>query len=202
MVREGQVQLLIPVSMVLARLSNWARFVCGLLLTLLYAGPPLQAQALSEGQIKAAFLYNFAKYIEWPAEAFAAKEASFSMCLVGRDSLGASLDSFEGKTVHGRTVVVRRIASTSEDFRGCHILFVSESEQRRVTSLVRSNQAALLTVSDIDGFIDMGGGIGLLNAEERIQFEVNLGVLQRASLRASSQLLRLARNTNSLRAKN
>ncbi len=178
------------------------RFAGGLLLALLCGAPPLQAQALSEAQIKAGFLYNFARYIEWPADAFSSKEAVFSMCLVGRDTLGPPLDSFDGKTVHGHPVVVKRFGSVSEDFRGCHILFVSESEQRRVASLVRGAQAAQLTVSDIDGFIDMGGGIGLLNADERIQFEVNLGALQRASLKASSQLLKLARNSSSMRGRN
>ncbi len=176
--------------------------VGGLLLALLCGAPQLQAQALSEAQIKAGFLYNFAKYIEWPAEAFSSMEAPFVMCLAGRDTLGASFDSFDGRTVHGHSVAVRRMGGASEDFRGCHILYVSESEQRRVASIVRGSQPALLTVSDIDGFIDMGGGIGLLNADERVQFEVNLGALQRASLKASSQLLKLARNSSSMRGKN
>lgn len=184
------------------RIGPLLRIAAGLLLLLLGGSVPLQAEGLSEPQIKAGFVYNFAKYIEWPAEAFAAKEAPFSMCLVGRDAFGAAFDSFEGKTVHGRAFVVRRIGGAGEDFRGCQILFVSDSEQRRAAALVRSSQAALLTVSDIDGFIDMGGGIGLLNAEDRVQFEVNLGALQRASLKASSQLLRLARNSGSLRGKN
>jgi hypothetical protein len=188
--------------MKLSRYPLILRIACGLLLALLGSAPHLQAQALSEAQIKAGFLYNFARYIEWPVEAFASKEAVFSMCLIGRDTLGSPLDSFDGKTVHGHPVVVKRFGSASEDFRGCHILFVSESEQRRVASLVRSAQAAQLTVSDIDGFIDMGGGIGLLNADERIQFEVNLGALQRASLKASSQLLKLARNSSSMRGRN
>lgn len=178
------------------------RIVGGLLLALLSGSPPLQAQALSEAQIKAGFVYNFAKYVEWPTEAFSAKDAPLVMCLVGRDTLGAPLDSFDGKSVHGRLVAVRRLAGASEDFRGCHILYISESEQRRVASITRTAQTALLTVSDIDGFIDMGGGIGLLNADERIQFEVNLGVLQRASLKASSQLLKLARNNSSMRGRN
>lgn len=176
--------------------------VCGLLLTLLGGASPLQAQALGEAQIKAGFVYNFAKYIEWPAEAFFGKDGTFVMCVVGRDTLGAPLDSLDGKTVHGHPVVVRRMGGASEDFRGCHVLFVSESEERRAASIVRTSQAALLTVSDIDGFIDMGGGIGLVNADERIQFEINLGALQRASLKASSQLLKLARNSSSMRGRN
>jgi hypothetical protein len=184
------------------RIPPLLRIACSLVLLLLSGSPSLQAQALSEAQIKAGFLYNFAKYIEWPGEAFSSKDASFVMCLAGRDTLGASFDSIDGKTVHGHPVAVRRMGGGSEEFRGCHILFVSESEQRRVASIVRTGQSALLTVSDIDGFIDMGGGIGLLNADERVQFEVNLGALQRASLKASSQLLKLARNSSSMRGKN
>lgn len=190
--------------MIHLRIPPVLRMVCGLLLALLGVAPSVQAQAqvLSEAQIKAGFVYNFARYIEWPAEAFFGKDATFVMCLVGRDTLGTPLDSFDGRTVHGHPVVVRRMGGASEDFRGCHVLFVSESEQRRAASIVRASQAALLTVSDIDGFIDMGGGIGLVNADERIQFEINLGALQRASLKASSQLLKLARNSSSLRGKN
>ncbi|MBK6975216.1 MAG: YfiR family protein [Sterolibacteriaceae bacterium] len=188
--------------MIHLRIPPVLRMVCGLLLALLGSAPPVQAQALSEAQIKAGFIYNFARYIEWPAEAFFGKDANFVMCLVGRDTLGTPLDSFDGRTIHGHPVVVRRMGGASEDFRGCHVLFVSESEQRRAASIVRASQAALLTVSDIDGFIDMGGGIGLVNADERIQFEINLGALRRASLKASSQLLKLARNSSSLRGKN
>lgn len=188
--------------MIPLRIPLMLRIVCGLLLALLSSAAPLRAQVLSESQIKAGFLYNFAKYIEWPAEAFPGKDAPLTLCVIGRDTLGPPLDSFDGKVVHGHPVAVKRMAGGSEDFRGCHILFVSESEQRHLAPILRTAQGPLLTVSDVDGFIDVGGGIGLVTADERIQFEVNLGALQRAGLKASSQLLKLARNVGSMRGRN
>jgi len=184
------------------KIPRWIRLAAGLALALFSGTQALQAQALSEAQVKAGFLYNFAKYIEWPGESFFSKDAPMWFCVAGRDPFGATIDSFDGKQIHGRPIVIRRVPSGSDDFRGCHILFVSDSEQRHLAPLLRSAQGAVLTVSDIDGFIDMGGGIGLVNADERIQFEVNIGSLQRASLKASSQLLKLARNVGSMRGKN
>lgn len=188
--------------MKLLRLPIWPRIALGMLLALACGAPGLQAQALSEAQVKAGFLFNFAKYVEWPAEAFYSKEAPVWLCVAGRDPFGQAIDAFDGKQVHGRPIVVRRITAGSDDFRGCHILYISDSEQRHVAPLLRSAQGAILTVSDIDGFIDVGGAIGLVSADERIQFEVNAATLQRSSLKASSQLLKLARNAGSVRGRN
>jgi hypothetical protein len=186
----------------LLRFHFWRRVALGLLLAMVSGTPGLKAQALSEAQVKAGFLFNFAKYVEWPVEAFHSKEAPVWLCVAGRDPFGPAIDAFDGKQVHGRPIVVRRIPSGSEDFRGCHVLYVSDSEQRHVAPLLRSAQGSILTVSDIDGFVDVGGAIGLVNADERIQFEVNVSTLQRASLKASSQLLKLARNASSVRGRN
>lgn len=188
--------------MSLLRSSSRARAAYALLLVFLCAAPALRAQALSEAQIKAGFLYNFAKYIEWPAESFAHKDTPMTFCVLGRHPFGTAVDGLSAKSVHGRPIAVRRIASGGDDFRACHVLFISDSEQRQLVPILRGLQGALLTVSDIDGFIDVGGGIGLVAADERIQFEINLGTLQRASLRASSQLLKLARNVGSRRGRN
>lgn len=186
----------------LLRFRFWRRVALGVLLAVASSTSGLQAQALSEAQVKAGFLYNFVKYIEWPAEAFLSKDAPVWMCIAGRDPFGSAVDAFDGKQVHGRSIAVRRIPAGNEDFRGCHVLYVSDSEQRHVAPLLRSAQGAILTVSDIDGFIDVGGAIGLVSADERIQFEVNAATLQRASLKASSQLLKLARNAGSVRGRN
>lgn len=148
---------------------------------------------LSDAQIKAGFVYNFAKYIEWPGEAFQHKDAPFTLCMVGRDSLAGAMAALEGKSVHGRPLHLRKLA-TAEDLRECHLAFFSDSEERRLAQTLRGTSGPLLTVSDVDGFVDVGGGIGLVYTDERIQFEVNLPALQKANLKASSQLLKLARN--------
>ncbi|MBK7235272.1 MAG: YfiR family protein [Sterolibacteriaceae bacterium] len=84
-VPQGETRVLSDSAMIHLRIPPVLRMVCGLLLALLGSAPPVQAQALSEAQIKAGFIYNFARYIRWPAEAFFGKDASFVMCLVGRD---------------------------------------------------------------------------------------------------------------------
>lgn len=169
------------------------RLTCALLFALCAGSPPLKAQALSEIQVKAGYLYNFARYIEWPVEAFPGANAPFVLCVAGRDPFGQALQAIDGKPVQGRPLQVRRGVAV-ENLQGCHLAFFSDSEERRAVQALRWTGGALLTVSDIDGFIDVGGGIGLVYSDERIQFEVNLPVLQRAGLKASSQLLKLARH--------
>jgi len=148
----------------------------------------------SEAELKAALTLNFARYVEWPERAFASREAPFQFCLVGRDSLGAAFSALESRTLQNRPVKVRRNVPP-DDTRGCHVVFASELEERRVPLLLRSLAGQpVLTVGDADGFIDNGGAIGIVPGEQRLQFEVNRAVLDQARLKASSQLLKLARS--------
>lgn len=150
--------------------------------------------ALTEAQAKAAFVLNFARYVEWPASAFANREAPVVACLVGRDALGAALAALDGRAVQSRTLKVRR-GVPAEDLRGCHLVFIAESEDRRIVPIVRSVAGQpVLTVSDAERFIDIGGGIGLVFGDERLQFEVNRAALEQAQLKAAAPLLKLARN--------
>lgn len=149
---------------------------------------------LSEQQIKAGFVLNFARYVEWPEQAFAGKEAPLILCVLGRDPFGGALSAIERRSVQGRELRVRRDV-LAEDTRGCHVLFVSDSEARRLAPILRQVAGnPILTVSDIEGFTDAGGGIGMTHGDERLQFEVNLDALQQGRLKASSQLLKLARS--------
>lgn len=157
---------------------------------------PVRAQTPTptEYQVKAAFLYNFAKFTEWPDDGRVAREGGYTLCIVGRDPFGAALDEIAGRQVHGLPLRVRRAVSL-DTVRDCQILFVSESEERRLPELLRAIEARpVLTVSDIDGFADAGGMIGLALADRRLQFDVNLGAATRSNLRISSQLLKLARS--------
>jgi hypothetical protein len=158
-----------------------------------------QADTPSEYQVKAAYLFNFAKFIEWPAHAFAGKDALFVLCIAGRDPFGAALAPFEHKPVQSRELRVRR-GVAADDLRGCHILFVPYSEERRLTRFVRAAEGLpVVTVSEIDGFAEAGGVIGLVEADRRIQFEINLASAQLGGMRISSQLLRLARAVREVR---
>lgn len=163
-------------------LGAWALFALG-------QEPP------GEYDVKAAFLFNFAKFLEWPAEAFASRQAPLTLCIAGRDPFGAALAAYDRRMVQSRELRVRRSVS-AEDLSGCQMLFVADSEERQVRRILRAAlERPIVTVSDIDGFADAGGTIGLVNAEKRVQFEVNLASAQQARVKVSSQLLRIARNT-------
>ncbi|CAG0945533.1 hypothetical protein ANRL1_02405 [Anaerolineae bacterium] len=146
----------------------------------------------SEYHVKAAFIFNFAKFVEWPESSFGRRDAPLVVGILGRDPFGDALDSIRGKNVQGRSIVVRRIEK-GEDLAGCHILFVCASERRGAASVVKDlRNAPVLLVSDIKGFTRLGGTIGLRTVRNRIQFEINPDAAQRAGLRMSAQLLRLA----------
>jgi hypothetical protein len=150
-------------------------------------------QPLSDQQMKAAFVLNFIRYTEWPERAFATQDAPLAVCILG-DPNASGMAGIAGKSLKGRSVQVRSAAS-ADDARGCHVLYIPEADARRFVGTLRALQGTpVLTVSEADGFIDIGGMIGLVHIDNRLQFEVNLGVIQQAQLKASSQLLRLARN--------
>ncbi len=148
----------------------------------------------SEYEVKAAFLYNFAKFVEWPAEAFEDKNAPIIICVLGGDPFGTDLDrTVQGKTANARGFVVKRSTSV-EDVGRCHILFVSSSEQPRLREVLdKVKDSNVLTVGDTEGFAERGGIINLTKEENKIRFEVNVDAAKRAGLKISSKLLDLAK---------
>jgi len=164
----------------------------GLFVALLGGVPSVQANNESEYRLKAAFLYNFAKFVEWPPEAFANEEAPLLICIAGANPFGDALDTLSGKTVASHPVEVRHIP-TATGLEPCHVVFIGRAEQGRFQALLaKLNHLPILTVSDIDDFARAGGMIGLVEAEQRIRFAVNLTVARQADLKLSSQLLKLA----------
>lgn len=162
--------------------------------TALCGGPAAFGQqvTLSDQQLRAAYVLNFLRYVDWPERAFAGPDAPLVLGVLGVEAAGFA--GIAGKVVRGHPVTVRAVTG-SDDARACHALYFPEQDARRFVGLLRSLQnAPVLTVSDVEGFIDIGGMIGLVHADNRLQFEVNLGGLSQAQLKASSQLLRLARN--------
>lgn len=170
---------------------------------LLAASMAATAQStLSEAQAKAAFVLNFARYVEWPERVFTHRNAPLLICLLGRDSVATAVAALKGRQVQGRVVAVRQLASVHQA-RACQVLFIAESEQRRLATTLRALAGQpLLTVSDSEGFIDAGGAIGLVHGDGRLQFEVNRHAIEQAQLRASSSLLKLARNLADFKGKN
>lgn len=149
-----------------------------------------------EYRIKAAFIYNFAKFTRWPAGSFADDEAPLDFCIYGDDPFAGALDAVAGRTIRGRRVVVRRIAAI-EASAGCHLLFISDSEAGRLTGILAAlGDRPVLTVADMPDFARAGGIINLTtNADDKLRFEINTGTARRAGLKLSSKLLSLAEIT-------
>lgn len=151
-----------------------------------------------EYEVKAAFLYNFAKFVEWPSTAFATADAPLVFCIQGRDPFGGRLERVvNDRTANARRIEVRKqLAGAPVD--GCHLVFVPESEERSVARLLQpvelAQEAPVLTVGESGRFAEAGGMIRLLVEEGRVRFDINAGVAERAGLRLSSQLLKLARH--------
>lgn len=156
--------------------------------------PSPAAPAPREYDIKAAFLFNFASFVEWPAAAFPDATAPFVIGVIGDDPFGRILDEIvAGEQVNGHRLIVRRLALPHLKEGGvCHILFISSSEARRLRPILRQvGGRPILTVSDVPQFIDAGGAIGF-TTEGRVRLVINPVALRAARLGVSSKLLRLA----------
>jgi hypothetical protein len=152
------------------------------------------AAASLEYRVKAAFLYNFAKFIEWPPPAFSGPESPYSICVLGEDPFSDDLDVAVGEnTVQGRRIVVRRFGDV-KDAPGCHILFISSSERKKLPTILASLGAMpTLTVGEDEEFTRLGGGLRFFRLENKVRFEINLQATERARLKVSAKLLNLAR---------
>ena len=158
----------------------------------------LEAGAAGPGEyeVKAAFLYNFARFVEWPRDPDS--DGEFVVTVLGRDPFGSALDNtLRGKTVDQRQIVVRRI-SRSEDVGRSQIVFICDSEKERLPAILKSLEAApVLTVGEMDEFAERGGVIRFKVEQDRIRLEINVAAAERSRLRISSQLLKLARIVDS-----
>jgi hypothetical protein len=143
--------------------------------------------------VKAAFIYNFAKFAEWPARAFGGPSTPLRFCAIGAAPFGTALDALEGKPVRARPLVVRALDGV-EEAAGCHVLFVGRGGAEgipRVLDAVRGEP--VLTVGESDGFCRAGGVINFVTRDGKVRFEINPDAADRAGIRLSAQLLRLAR---------
>ena len=176
-------------------LSGVVRFF----LVLALVGSPLsarvQAQSSNEYQVKAAFLYNFAKFVDWPAEAFGGSNGMLIIGVVGDDPFGGALDqAIDGKSIGGRSLVVRRL-KWGQDLRSCQILYISSSERKHLPQIIQSLRgASVLTVGDMGQFNQQGGIINFIMEASKVRFEINSRGADQARLRISSKLLALAKN--------
>jgi hypothetical protein len=148
----------------------------------------------SEYQVKAAFLFNFTKFVEWPEGSFEDPQAPIVVGIIGDDPFGDDLERIiAGQKVQGRGLVIRR-ERWGDDLRRCQVLFVSASEHEHSSRILGSVQSAgVLTVSDMEGFAEAGGVIEFVTQENRVRFIVNLDSATQSKLHLSAKLLALAR---------
>ena len=147
---------------------------------------------LDETQIKAVFVLNFAKLTEWPIGT-ADDNSTFTIAILGKVPSSAFVKTLQSQTVHGVKISVRPIEEAGEA-KGSRLLYISVSERRRLPGIMRElNQQSILTVSDMTGFCEAGGMIGLVPVQNRLGFDVNMVPVRKSRLTLSSQLLKLAR---------
>jgi hypothetical protein len=181
------------------RIKRWSELrralkVLGLMLALAcIAGG--QAPIPSEYQVKAAFLYNFAKFVEWPASSFSSLAAPLQICVFGPNPFGEALREItRDKVVGGRKIAVNDLTDVRQT-RNCHILFISAAETVHAKEIFeRLRGTSILTVGDTRDFIGQGGMINFVLENERVQFEVNRKTAEQSGLKISSKLLSLARS--------
>jgi hypothetical protein len=159
------------------------------------AGAPQRPEATPsvEYQVKAGFLFNFAKFVQWPAGVFSAPDSPIVVGILGDDPFGPFLDQVaQAEPVGQRKVVIKRI-TRPEDASQCHILFVPRSVSGPSAVILAGLRAkSVLTVGETDRFLEQGGIINLVIDKGKVRFEINLDAAKEARLTVSSKLLKLA----------
>jgi hypothetical protein len=147
-----------------------------------------------EYQVKAAFLLNFIKFIDWPESAFADQGSPVAICILGYDPFGHALDQVvEGETVNGRKVALQRIKRLPPS-KSCQVLFIGKSEKDTLKTILPELEPGVLTVGEGESFMRAGGMIAFVIENRRVRFDVNQAVAETAALKLSSKLLSVARS--------
>lgn len=179
--------------------ANSGRVVLGLLLALAVPAhlrpqsAAAQTTKANAGEVQAAYLFNFGKFVKWPAVAPANQSGAFTICVFDDDPFGAVLQStLAGESLGGKPVAVKRIARV-QDATACHILFISSAQGKELKAILSAiDESAVLTVSDIPDFSKRGGMIQFVLEGNRLRFEINLEGTERSHLVLPSELLKVA----------
>ena len=185
-----------------AAFHRHCRTFCACLLAILLASadlraasePPLtsESEALPEYLVKAVMLYHFARFTKWPKDAFTDSDTPVRICVLGQDPFGSDLDSLVSYQIRGRDIVTTRLRN-ARHAKECHILFIAESEEKRLLSILKVLvERPILTIADMDKFARRGGIIHLKIHKETVRFEINTGSAQQVELTFSSEMLMLA----------
>jgi hypothetical protein len=182
------------------------------LLTMSGAGQ-FRAESTSsrEYRIKAAFLYNFIKFVEWPKEKTADSNEPIIIGIIGKDPFGNAFEPIKDKPVKGKKLIIKRFKGFEEPkksgekdepnlhpkieaLRKCYLLFICSSEKKNLGKIINSvKDHSVLTVGDMEGFLESGGIINFVMEGKKVRFEINVTAAKRAKLKIRSQLLRLAK---------
>lgn len=173
-------------------------FGAAVLLIFAVSAFPQQPPSATEYQVKAAFLYNFAKFVEWPGDSFPSSSAPIQVCILGRDDFGQELQLItQDKVINGRRIEIDHVLTLNRA-RDCQVLFIGSSERSRTREILASVQGrTVLTISDEPGFAAAGGVINFILENSRVRFEINLTAAYQAHLKISSKLLALAKLVHS-----
>lgn len=167
---------------------------CAVLLALLLYNPASSSAAAldsPEYRVKAAFMYNFARFVQWPA-AENGQAGNFTLCVLGHDPFGEALNSLAGKQVRDQELDIRRIDDPAL-IDGCQLVFIGSDNSDSLDSILAGlGDHPVLTVSDMDGFTDSGGIIQFRLEDNKVRFSINIDAARRAGLSISSKLLSLA----------
>ena len=153
-------------------------------------------------QHKALYLFNFAKYTEWPKEAFSDDSAPFVLGILGQDPFRSDIDIIKGKVIKGRKLVIKYFRSV-EEVTGCHLLFICSSETNNLAQILQAlDHSHILTIAEAEGFLEQRGMINLVPEQKSpgtqvVSFEINQAAAEKANLKLDAQLLRLAKKTKS-----
>ncbi len=174
-----------------ARLASFWRPLVAIVL--LFSSQTLLAETSLEYRVKAAFLYNFTKFVEWPPESYASPDAPLEICVFGSDPFGLTLDdTVRGKSANSHLLSIRRINRQSE-MPGCKVIYFGDSEDSRLRSHISELEGLpILTVSDAPDFLELGGMIRFLIIDGKVRFNVNHRLTNMARLTVSSKLLSVA----------
>jgi hypothetical protein len=177
---------------------KWLVKLAGLCLAGVTAAAADTTPGAGEYEVKAAFLYNFTKFTDWPPKAFSSSNAPMVIGIVGEDPFGKTIDDVvSGEVVAGHPLIVKRLRP-DDDLRSCHVLFISRSEKERLLDVLRQLKGnPVLSVSEISGFAEQGGMVNFQLANKTVKMEINQAAAEQAGLQISAKLLKLARVVSS-----
>lgn len=169
-------------------------YVALLMGLVLAVAPPLSAQTATEYQLRAAFVYNFAKFVEWPPRVFASSTAPFTLCVYEKGPVADALEQgVAGKTVQNRMISVKAVATLGQS-KGCQVLYFDQTAGAHLGEMLSGLEAEhVLTVGETDKFTKAGGIIGFIMESGMLRFGINNAAARKSGLEISSKLLSLAK---------